>query len=650
VLERKKRYPTHRLIVVGHGFWLLKTMVVEWDEWTAGLLDSWRYKVLLTPRMPEEWDARETILSKKLRILPAILRGVGDLAETLDAIETPNFKRWQELDLDEAQPIRLPKKLKAETLMIFLESHFVTYGQGGKRDDRLLQWIAACAVPPVIHWDLTLALGQIIGTNNAETDSLVTLDAMFQLTRLSWFNDATMPDEARRPLLEWLEKRDPSVLAAVRAKWAEILTINKPPTDSLAFDDYSLALTINALNQKPTPRQKQKLNQELERSLVNEPRQDFLVLDYLDAQRTPLDAFIPKRFRDYLRDPDRRIPTLRAWTWQVPMWLLGGFLLFSVNYAPDCEGIAMTKTRKACIKDEQDILTLIEYTICDVLDKNYWRFSDVKPDSVLAWYYFAPNADTLANSKLRVDENLEETARALMERAKNLDNTSFYHNLKIAYANAAIRYINKNNKDSACLYVKLYANLQTKDSVLTAEEWNFLNQTCNPRTDNVISSAWKDLVKDKNAPVFQPNKQTPTRITPRANAAQNAQALPKDKAVVQAKDTVQQEKASLTDALSLSISGLQKDIVTLGESLNINYAVSNDGKEVMEGLKITAFIGEARASDTDIKAIPVGETVRGVVNLTIPKDAVFGKQNIYIVTYWKGKKIKSNSRTIEIGR
>jgi hypothetical protein len=638
IAELQNRFPTHRLIVVSHGFWLLKTMVVEWDEWTAGLLDNWRYKVLLTPRMPSEWDARETVLSKKFRILPAILRGVGDLAETLDAIEIPDFKRWQELELEEAEPIRLPRKLSAATLMIFLESHFITYTQGGKRDDRLLQWIAACAVSPVIHWDLTLVFGQLIAENNTETDSLVTLDSIFQLTRLSWFNEALIPDEARRPLLDWLEKTHPSVLQQVRAKWAEILTINKPPEDSIAFDDYSLAVTINALNQKPTPREKRKLNEALERSLANEPRQDFLVLDYLAAQRTPLDAFIPKRFLNYFRDPERRIPSLRAWVWQIPLWLFGGLTFFGFNYSPDCrEWVVMTRSQAACIKTEQDKLTLLEYAICDVLDKNYWRVSDVKTDSVLAWNYFATSQNASGNTQ-RVDENLLETAQKMI-RTNNLDSISFYQNLKIAYANAAIRYTNKSYIDSACLFVQLCANLQTKDPVLTTDELTYFNQICNRQN----SQSNKAIVLPPKS-----NKIPTQRGQPQTNTAQNPPIVQQPTTDANKQDTVQKQVTKLTDILSLSISGLQKDIATLGESLNINYALSNDGKEVMDNVVLRFMLNSTVLSTTKLDPIPVGETKRGVGYITIPKDAKSGQQTINIVAEWQGQTLNSNNKTIEI--
>jgi CARDB len=642
IAELQQQFPTHRLIVVSHGFWLLKTMVVEWDEWTAGLLDNWRYKVLLTPRMPSEWDARETVLSKKFRILPAILRGVGDLAETLDAIEIPDFKRWQELDLDEAQPIRLPRKLSAETLMIFLESHFIVYQQGGKRDDRLLQWMAACAVSPVIHWDLTLVFGKLISDNSPESDSLVTLDSIFQLTRLSWFNEALMSDEVRRPLLDWLEKTHPSVLAQVRAKWAEILTTNKPPEDSIAFDDYSLAVTINALNQKPTPHEKRKLNEELERTLANEPRQDFLVLDYLAAQRTPLDAFVPKRFLNYFRDPERRIPTLRAWVWQIPLWLVGGLLFFGFNYAPNCtEGVAMTRTRMACIKNDQDKLTLLEYAICDVLDKNYWRVSDVKADSVLAWAYFSPSRNAYADvnsAPQRVDEELLASAQNMI-RTNNLDSISFYQNLKIAYANAAIRFTNKSYKDSACLFVQLCANLQTKDSVLTADELTYFNQLCN--TQNAQSNKATILPP-------KPNRIPVQNAQPQTNTAQNPPLVQQTTTDAYKKDTVQKQATKLADILSLSISGLQKDIATIGESLNINYALSNDGKEVMENVVLRFMLNNTLLSTTKLDPIPVGETKRGAGNVTIPKDVKMGQQTINIVAEWQGQTLNSNNKTIDI--
>jgi CARDB len=340
---------------------------------------------------------------------------------------------------------------------------------------------------------------------------------------------------------------------------------------------------------------------------------------------------------------------LRAWIWQVPLWLLGGFLLFSFNYSPNCtEGVAMTKTRMACIKNDQDILTLNEYTICDVLDKNYWRLSDVKADSIVAWLYFAPSANAAANFTMRVDEDLLATAQKQM-RAKNLDSTSFYRNLKIAYANAAIRYINKNNNDSACIYVKLYANLQTKDSVLTAEESRFFNQMCklpsvtkpNGSLDGGdINIAPRIVTKLPNkAPIPQSQtQQNATRIEPPIVQQNN----------IPYKDTTQQKKAKIADVLSLSISGLQKDIVTFGESLNINYALTNDGQDVISNVTLWFSLNETVVGTTKIEAIPSSETKRSAQKITIPKDAKVGKQTLSIRAEWQGQTLQSNTQTIEI--
>ena len=139
---------------------------------------------------------------------------------------------------------------------------------------------------------------------------------------------------------------------------------------------------------------------------------------------------MPQRFLNYFRDPERRIPTLRAWVWQIPLWLIGGLIMFGFNYAPNCkEGVAMTSKRMACIQSPQDKLTLLEYAICDVLDKQYERVAAVQKDSVLALTYFVQKSDDVTNS-VRLDELLLKTAKEMIER-DNLDSTSFYRNLKI---------------------------------------------------------------------------------------------------------------------------------------------------------------------------------------------------------------------------
>ena len=71
-----------------------------------------------------------------------------------------------------------------------------------------------------------------------------------------------MPESARRALLDFLEKKDPSVLATVRASWDAVLKENMDTAQknaaesnenfsaSVAFDDLRLQMIVNDLKRE----------------------------------------------------------------------------------------------------------------------------------------------------------------------------------------------------------------------------------------------------------------------------------------------------------------------------------------------------------------------------------------------------------------
>jgi hypothetical protein len=75
-----------------------------------------------------------------------------------------------------------------------------------KEDDRLVRWVAACALPPVPFWDWLLYVGEELNQPNAPC---LTIDNLFIISRLSWFRDGKIPEPMRKMLLSWLQKNHP---------------------------------------------------------------------------------------------------------------------------------------------------------------------------------------------------------------------------------------------------------------------------------------------------------------------------------------------------------------------------------------------------------------------------------------------------------
>ena len=298
--ELAHRLGTSRLVVVGTAASLMNPQAHELMGWTS-VFDAWRQRVLLTPRAPMEWNAMERQLATKFRILPANLKGLAALSDTFDALDAPDFRRWRSDKDPENAPINLPDKLSGAAIMAQLTAEFTVY-KNGKTDTRLLQWLAACAVPPVLHWDTTLFFGNLIAEyygKNGDEMGLVNLDNLFKINRLSWFLEGKLPHTARLAMLDFLEKTHPSVLTQVRTAWDKVLQDNLAAARkaaeergedfdaSVAFDDLRLQMIINELKQGITDENKrQNLMTELRSLSRGVGKGDIVALEILEKEQT----------------------------------------------------------------------------------------------------------------------------------------------------------------------------------------------------------------------------------------------------------------------------------------------------------------------------------------------------------------------------
>ena len=297
--ELAHRLGTSRLVVVGTAASLMNPQAHELMAWTS-VFDAWRQRALLTPRAPMEWNAMERQLATKFRILPANLKGLAALPDTFDAVDAPDFRHWRkEKDLNDA-PILMPDKLNGEAIMAHLEAEFTVY-KNGKTDTRLLLWLAACALPPVLHWDTTLFFGNLIADiygKNGDELGLVNLDNLFKINRLSWFLEGKLPNTARLALLNFLEKTHPSVYDRVRTAWDTVLQDNLAAArkaaeergenfdTSVAFDDLRLQMIINELKRGVEDETKrQNLITELRSLSRGGGKADIVALEILEKEK-----------------------------------------------------------------------------------------------------------------------------------------------------------------------------------------------------------------------------------------------------------------------------------------------------------------------------------------------------------------------------
>ncbi len=312
--ELAHRFGSSRLVIIGTSAALIDASTGAAVEWIT-IFYTWRQRALLTPRAPSEWKASARVLAAKFRLLPANLKGMAALAETLEAVDPPDFRRWRTVVDPNFEQIILPEKLSAAAIWSNLEAEFTTY-KNGKTDDRLLQWLAACAVSPVLHWDATLFFGHLIDNLNPQfgTDTpLVNLDNLFKINRLSWFIDGKMPESGRRALLDFLEKTHPSVLSTVRTYWDAVLQENLVAAQkaaeesgahfnaSVAFDELRLQMIVNDLQRNEgTENDRKKHLNELRGLTRGGKKGDFLALEILQKE-TEKEGSLNRNNLDFLK-------------------------------------------------------------------------------------------------------------------------------------------------------------------------------------------------------------------------------------------------------------------------------------------------------------------------------------------------------------
>ena len=192
------RHPESRLIVFADASVFIDPVTGEPFEW-AGLFGAWPGRALLTPEPVGLWSQNERILaSVGWIVLPATAEGLVVLATHLnDDIPEPLSAARHSPRLPEAltrEPLRWidrrpPPPPEFEDLLAGLRGYL---GPDG------FAWLAACAVYPEIHWDVTISLGAYLRDRAGR--SLLDGDRLAALARLPWFRYGTMPDWLRARL------------------------------------------------------------------------------------------------------------------------------------------------------------------------------------------------------------------------------------------------------------------------------------------------------------------------------------------------------------------------------------------------------------------------------------------------------------------
>ncbi len=276
-----------------------------------------------------DWGEAEDNLAKTFRLLPASTYGLSQVVETLEAVEVKSHHLLKNDFLKKSKHITVPTHVTPDFLEV-LENQFVIT-KSGQKNDALLRWLAACAIPPVLFWDWTLFVGDKL---SAPYEHFLSIENLSLLCNLAWFKEGKMPEDVRHFLIEWLKKEHPSFYLSILQEWSAVLRLeeNLPSRGSLDWYGHRIQLILAELSQNPKKREQRRLEIELDKLLAGDMVKDAMVVQYINNRTEPVESVLSDRFRKFMQVRNNVFWRWRDWTWQTPS-VLGVFLAtLLVNY------------------------------------------------------------------------------------------------------------------------------------------------------------------------------------------------------------------------------------------------------------------------------------------------------------------------------
>ena len=361
------RYPAHRLLIIGSGRQMFNTATGKLAKWTAQFA-RWKERALLSPLAAAEWGRRERSLTELFRFAPASIEGMRKLIEAFDADEDQRLPR---LDKLAALALGEPVLLEDGDLRQTLEKHYP--------DPLTRTWIAACAIWPELHYDLTLWLGHWLAQESGQP--VATMARFGELLRLPWFANGEIPDAARAVLLDELHRTNPALENRLRMALHALLEANAPPAESAAWDDFAMRVAFNEWQFTTDPKIKKEREKQIADWITRNGNPDFITIRALKGKPGPLDSLLPDSWKKILYKG--KLPGLGVQEWlkdtlriALPIWVLAaaGLLWGWQPKAPDdCvngEQLELSwkgELRRFCAETPDERAILGEYSVRQAL-------------------------------------------------------------------------------------------------------------------------------------------------------------------------------------------------------------------------------------------------------------------------------------------
>ena len=350
--ELKQRFPQHRVILIGNGEGLTDAMSGVLNAHAYELM-SWKERAVLTPAHPHHWSLREVTLARHFMLAPASLANWIRLPEWWELGQWPDLKHW----LSEAGPL---PPTESESL----ELGYLGVYLGPQR----LRWLAACAIFPELHYDLSIQLAQHLGLALTEENLLPVL-------KLAAFRYGHMSDQLREDLGDLLV---PEEQREIRSIVVKTLEESSPQADSFAAERHQIHLTSQrwAMQQGSWLTHRQ-LSEQMQELLEREEIEDAMIWDLVNQNQGGFFRFeLPKNWRQRLFR--KGIPLLgwRGWLKYGLMGLIiliGLFPYYRQRFAPVLEKL----TLQEWLNQQQNLVRI---------EGEYYRLSSAS-DSALYFSY-----------------------------------------------------------------------------------------------------------------------------------------------------------------------------------------------------------------------------------------------------------------------
>jgi hypothetical protein len=211
--EVASRHAGDKLLIFGNAKDFVDPGTRRLGAWKHAL-HLFPYRTLLTGVPRNEWASPEDLVYREGGLLTYPLTENG-LISALAAFEVETHKpdyasrassgQWIWPSCLALEPGRwLSEVAPDQSVIKVLISQL--YGWLGSQGVR---WLSACAVYPVLDWDLTLQFGAKLG---AGPHGLVTEDRLLRLSELPWMRHGQLPDWLRGALIEEIKHEDKTLI------------------------------------------------------------------------------------------------------------------------------------------------------------------------------------------------------------------------------------------------------------------------------------------------------------------------------------------------------------------------------------------------------------------------------------------------------